>query len=146
MSNTSRICSICNSSKTYITKQGYEDWRHWNGEFLCKNCAAKEYKKANPEKQKLNHLKHSPNRIKFQGKTIQLPNNPRKGICSNCKRTVSSGEIKRTNLHHTKYDPLNPTAHTIELCIRCHMKEHEKILESSRSFSLLPASTLEVTA
>ena len=69
---------------------------------------------------------HNTNRISFKGENTPLDHNPRKGICNNCKRTVTSGEIKITNLHHIKYDPNNPLAYTIELCVGCHNSIHSK--------------------
>ena len=62
------------------------------------------------------HLQIFRNRITFQNKQIQLDFNPRTGKCSQC------GSVGRTDLHHIKYDPANPLANTIELCIPCHRK------------------------
>lgn len=59
-------------------------------------------------------------RIVFLGKQIQLLENPRKGICSECGKTVESGEIKYTNIHHENYYPEEPLKDTRELCVRCH--------------------------
>ena len=67
---------------------------------------------------------HEKKSITFLGKHIRLSHNPRKGICYNCKKDVTKGEIKRTHLHHTKYDCNNPLAHTVELCLSCHRKAH----------------------
>ena len=67
--------------------------------------------------------RYSKNRITFKGKSILLKFNPRIGICSNCKKSVQKGEIKRTDIHHEKYDELNPLNYTIELCTSCHTKE-----------------------
>ncbi len=71
-----------------------------------------------------NNPEHSLSKIRFKGKRIQLDHNPRTGTCSNCGKTVESGEIKRTAMHHKKYDEANPLAHTVELCISCHTKFH----------------------
>ena len=65
-------------------------------------------------------------KIKFLDKYIYLKSNPRTGTCNHCRRSVGNGEIKRTNIHHIKYEPQNPLAHTIELCVSCHNKEHTK--------------------
>ena len=67
--------------------------------------------------------KFSPKRMVFRNKSISLAENPRKGICSKCKRTVKSGAIKFTQLHHEQYDESNPLLHTVELCPSCHTKE-----------------------
>lgn len=58
--------------------------------------------------------------LRFKEKTLHIGHNPRKGICSDCKRTITSGQIQRTNMHHEKYDPVNPLAFTVELCVKCH--------------------------
>ena len=68
-------------------------------------------------------------RIMFMNKRITLKENPRKGICLNCNRTVESGDIKFTVLHHTSYDFNNPLANTVELCVMCHRIIHPKIHE-----------------
>jgi len=84
------------------------------------------YKKATAKWRK-NHPKKvkeiSLNRIVFLGEQITLKENPRKGICSNCGRSVKKGEIKQTQLHHEKYDKSDPLANTVELCVRCHNKQ-----------------------
>ena len=56
-------------------------------------------------------------RILFQGRVIAVGRNPRSGICSIWCR------IGRTDIHHTKYDPNNVLAHTMELCDGCHNKQ-----------------------
>lgn len=71
-------------------------------------------------------------RIRFKGKQIRLDHNPRKGICVKCNRSVESNEIQLTNLHHEKYDESNPLAHTIELCVRCHMKRELEISKQKK--------------
>lgn len=94
--------------------------------------AAKKWKINHPEQVKLLQLKHSKinnpksnrKKILFKGGQVWIGYNPRSGICSKCKRSVHKGEIKKTNLHHTQYDENNPLAHTIELCVSCHIKEH----------------------
>lgn len=63
-------------------------------------------------------------RVKFLGKNITLDRNPRLGICSECGRSVKSGEIRRTGMHHDKYDPTDVLRHTRELCTACHLKVH----------------------
>ena len=79
------------------------------------------------EKDRLYHLKNREkhlqvfrNRVTFHNKQLQLDFNPRVGTCSIC------GSVRRTDLHHTKYDPSNPLAHTIEVCKPCHRKQHIK--------------------
>lgn len=95
-----------------------------------------EWKEANPEKQ-LSYVKkytmenkekvaayqhnYQLQSIKFKGKSIHTDHIVRKGSCQNC------GKTGLTNMHHTQYDSNNPLAHTIELCISCHNKEHGRI-------------------
>lgn len=84
------------------------------------------YRKNNKEKLKAFEATRSKNRIRFKGKYIRLDHNPRIGKCSKCGRTVKSGEIQKTYMHHDKYVKSNPLAHTRELCGRCHRNEHKK--------------------
>ncbi len=70
------------------------------------------------------HPEISKFRITFRNKRIHLRFNPLFGSCVNCKRTIESGEIKVTHLHHDVYDMSDPLAYTRELCVRCHSKYH----------------------
>ena|SRR3972149_6232913 len=63
------------------------------------------------------------------GIVVYLPFNPRKGICSACGKSVVSGEIKVTALHHWWYayqaktvreNPVLALDNTSELCFYCH--------------------------
>lgn len=65
--------------------------------------------------------------IKFKHKQIWLGFNPLTGKCSKCKRTVKSGKIKLTYLHHDIYDWNDILANTRELCNSCHMSYHRKL-------------------
>jgi hypothetical protein len=64
-----------------------------------------------------------------KGVTVYLDEDPRKGVCEACGRSVKRGEIKNTALHHFcyKYKPetvkKNPKLaleNTVELCFSCH--------------------------
>jgi hypothetical protein len=100
---TMRICSNCNLNKSYVNKQGYENWyRHKDG-FLCQKCHVR--------------LIAHPKRIQFKDKRITLKQNPRKGICSKC------GKKAKTHIHHIKYHKENALKDTIELCGSCHLNE-----------------------
>ena len=63
-------------------------------------------------------------RLTFKGKRIHTKGIVRTGKCTFCKRTIESGEIKTTNLHHLKYDEKHPSWYTIELCTGCHTNVH----------------------
>lgn len=68
----------------------------------------------------------------YQKTTIIIRGYPvkiRSGICSSCKRSKHKGEIKTTQLHHTKYafetqtvmsNPVLALEFSIELCFGCH--------------------------
>lgn len=138
-----RNCVRCNTTKTQIDKDGYDKWYKHEGGFICHSCykkvnylknreyarkgywknpeklkqRSKKWRKDNPEKYK---KQYSVPRIKFKGESIHLKHNPRIGICSLC------GEKTRTDLHHRVYSPDDPLANTIELCRRCHSKEHPR--------------------
>lgn len=71
-------------------------------------------------------------RIRFKGKQIRLDHNPKTGTCTKCHRSVNSGEIKLTNMHHEKYDESHPIAYTIELCVSCHMKREAQLREKRK--------------
>ncbi len=84
---------------------------------------AKRYRENYPEMIRARNARNAEQnkrQILFKGKYFRLKENPRKGICELCHRSVAKGEIKYTNLHHYNYDSKNPLANTIELCIRCH--------------------------
>jgi len=124
-------CVKCGTTKSYITKRGYLQW-YSKGHLLCNKCHAKEYKITNPEIIKRLNAKFNPRKLVFGEERIQLDHNPRKGICSNCKRRVSKGEIKTTNIHHEKYDPKKVLAHTVELCVRCHNRRHAELRRNKK--------------
>lgn len=88
------------------------------------------YNKAYNKKYRATHKeqikKTNQRRLRFKDKHIFLESIPRIGICSRCGKSVAKGEIKRTNTHHLKYDFEHPDNHTIELCVKCHIQEHEK--------------------
>lgn len=69
--------------------------------------------------------------IMYKGKRITLSFNPRKGICKKCSRKVGK-EIKKTARHHKKYHDDAPLKDTIELCVRCHTKEHARLRANSQ--------------
>lgn len=63
--------------------------------------------------------------ISIKGYPVQI----RRGICSSCNRSKHKGEIKTTQLHHTKYafetetvlkNPILALENTLELCFGCH--------------------------
>jgi hypothetical protein len=63
--------------------------------------------------------------ITIKGYPIKI----RKGICKGCNRSKHEGEIKTTQLHHTKYafetqtvlkNPILALENTLELCFGCH--------------------------
>jgi len=93
---------------------------------MAKNWAEKNVEKTRQYKIKWaeKNPEHNLSKIRFKGKRVQLDHNPRTGICSKCGKTVESGEIKRTAMHHKEYDESNPLAHTVELCVSCHTRLH----------------------
>jgi len=133
-----RFCYSCGCSKddVNIRKAGdghyYYDWKpnhDEEGSVLCPKCYfhliyypknVKRYTRQN----KLTHAKFGPRRLNYKGNLIYLPECPRTGTCFDCGRSVSEGEIKRTNLHHLEYDDNNPLDNTVELCVGCHRKRH----------------------
>lgn len=73
------------------------------------------------------HIKYAGARGK--GVVVTLPEDPRKHICSACKKSVAAGEIRMTALHHWWYayqpdtvreNPILAVENTSELCFGCH--------------------------
>jgi hypothetical protein len=117
-----RICSNCGSTKTIMDKGKYPHWySDGNGGNFCNRC----------------HLKLLINikRILFKDKRVLLDKPPRKGVCSLCGikvgqfHPVTGHYCKQTQMHHLQYDPENPLAHTIEVCVPCHKQEHRRRLK-----------------
>lgn len=54
---TKRICSNCGSDKTYVSKNGHEQWRYdKEGNIICNKCHVKEWYVKNRDK-KLDYQK-----------------------------------------------------------------------------------------
>lgn len=133
-----RQCVMCGSTKTYPVRKKYWCWHFLNKDptkSVCGYCRNKLYRAKNPEKQREYDARYCAKyperrketlrkRVMFMGKDVRLKFNPRKGVCQECGRSVSKGEIKRTLIHHLKYDTTDPLKHTIELCLSCHFKKH----------------------
>lgn len=132
-------CVLCGSTTTYMQKHGkYEEWHYLDkdkSKLICARCHNRIERKAHPEKQREYSARYCakyPERrkatlkkqVSFMGKRIRLKFNPRKGVCQECGRSVSKGEIKQTLIHHLKYDTTDPLKHTVELCLSCHFKKH----------------------
>jgi len=122
------ICYNCNSTTTYIAKDGYALWKQHDEKWYCNNCDNRLF--SNP--------KYKERRIEFTptGKRILLRDTPRTGTCLMCRATKGI-DCKKTTLHHTKYDVTNPLAHTVELCASCHIWLHRNrvTLEAMKTFS-----------
>ena len=130
-------CTICGSTTTYLRNGKWEEWYHWEGKLMCSKCYAKRnakrYRQNNPEKVKTADRRKQERILYFKGREIRLKYPPRRGICSKCGRSVVKGEIKKTNIHHEKYDENNPLAHTIELCVSCHVQVHKKLRQIGKA-------------
>ena len=86
--------------------------------------------------------------IQYQTVTVyvHLPENPRKGRCDACKRTIKAGQIKTTQLHHWYYkykpntvkkNPILALENVSELCFRCH-----QIADALRTLTFLKDENL----
>jgi len=139
-----RVCRVC-GLKAY-TEDDLELFRQdkrapYGHSTLCKKChreryrkggiygkqtlkRAKEYRRRNPDKIKKLNERLNPLGIRFKSKWIYLGYNPRKNICSECGKKYPEELKIQIQLHHDKYDPKNPLAHTRELCASCHTKLH----------------------
>ena len=111
-----RRCAVCQSTETTIKHcLGRADnprWYHKPEGLICDSCYHRIYSR--------------PRRIRFTptGRRHYLKENARTGVCSRCFRSKARGEIKRTAMHHTSYDPTDVLANTMELCVRCHRQIH----------------------
>ena len=117
---TDRVYQLLNKEK--ISKY-YSEYYEKNKEII-KNRSKKHYSDNKENKKKYARNK-SKMKITFRGERVSLDHNPRKGICSLCCKSVKNGVIKQTQLHHIKYDEIDPLLHTIELCVSCHHKQHD---------------------
>jgi hypothetical protein len=70
------------------------------------------------------NAKNHPMRLKFKGNLLNLRENPRTNICSQCDRKYPEELKIQTSMHHLVYDESNPIAHTLELCAGCHARLH----------------------
>ena len=104
-----RECSNCKSTNT----------KKWIGS-LCRKCYDKLIHHP------LSSKKDNPRRIKFKDKRIHVKEIARNGICSFCG-AVKGVDCKKTQLHHFKYHDDDPLKDTIELCVSCHNKQHDKL-------------------
>ena len=94
-------CSECKGTETK------EKWYFKNLPYatLCKKCY-----------DRIRHANEYKYRITYKDRRIMLPVVARTGKCSNC------GKNGFTEVHHDKYDDLNPAAHIRELCRSCHRR------------------------
>ena len=127
-----RSCVSCQTTKTslsYRDSKGHSHghWHHKPEGWLCKKCYMRIYN--NPKWNPIWNSINSPRKITFTptGRVHILKENPRTGVCSRCFRSKARGEITRTNMHHTSYDPTDVLANTMELCVSCHRQLHPQI-------------------
>jgi hypothetical protein len=123
-----RVCSNCNLNKSYVRKDGYENWyRHKDG-YFCQKCYHRLI--TNP----INNKKHRPRQLVWtpNDKRLLLKESPRKGICQKCGKKIGDeyvnyrgkpAIIKQTQIHHFEYHEDDPLKDTIELCGHCHGQE-----------------------
>jgi hypothetical protein len=125
--NHKRVCVLCAATKSRLSKSATSNnfYEHWyydqKGNDLCCNCYMKKY------------FEEYKKRIyNFKGKAMIASKAVRKGICSWCKRILDKKNVRRTSLHHTKYDKHDPLKYTIEICNRCHTKLKKKHPDAKR--------------
>ena len=113
----------------FIPQKGY---KHGRGN-LCNKCQNINYRPGGKWREsavrsyrKWDAIKN-PRRIRFLGRRIDFPQNPRTNICSHCHRRYPSELKRQTTMHHVFYNSDNPLEGTIELCTSCHNKIHGAI-------------------
>lgn len=120
-----RVCDICGSTKTYVDKHNYEQWRNKAGKRYCQKCFAKYFD--NPK----TNLKWRPRRYCFGDKRLFDYKPVRTGQCSKCG--IKIGEtyrgwrnrlitVKQTQMHHEFYLVICPWFGKVEVCVACHGK------------------------
>jgi hypothetical protein len=113
-------CAVCGSNSTRLELSGKPRWTYKAEGFLCYKCYCRLY--VSPKWIKILAVKQREHRIRFTpdgSRPFVKERIVRTGICQRCGKTGYT-----TQMHHTKYDPANPAANTIELCIRCHNQVH----------------------
>src|SRR5215831_18144005 len=111
-----RICSICNSivSNSW-NKKGHRIWYRCENGYTCSKCYRRmrrntvSYVKKYNDKKNLLHLT-------YKEKVVYVKNRLLTGKCSLCDKSIQNNEIRKTDMHHLKYDDNDPSAYTIELC------------------------------
>lgn len=113
--------------KKYNDRRSPEDMRKYSKEYS---------KRIDPIiKKKINAMYHA-RLLRFKDKQISLEENPRKGKCLKCEKSIGDkyinydGQIaiiKTTHMHHIEYHDDDPLKDTMELCASCHAKERKNI-------------------
>ena len=121
-----RFCYSCDSTDSKTDKTGCKMWYKNHDEedsVLCNRCERHLF----PESNRAHQRKIACRKINFLGKYILLSFQVRFGICSICKKTVMSGQLKVTDMQHRFYLPICPWFSIIELCRPCHRKEEWRL-------------------
>lgn len=71
------------------------------------------------------HVEAMRRRITFRGKRIILTENPRTGICSECRAVITEKQTRQATMHHEYYDEDKPDDGTTERCDSCHTRFHD---------------------
>jgi hypothetical protein len=124
LSSDKRICAACDSTETYVYRNGREQWHIHDGYRLCQKCF--DYYVHNPAWNKETSEKwnpiNGPKHMFFISKIMILEERILKGICELCGN-IKGKNCKKTDMHHIDYHEDDPTKDTIELCSSCHGKE-----------------------
>jgi hypothetical protein len=135
-SKDKRICYYCGTDTTYtyyVKNSIRYQWYNLKNNICCSKCYNKLVN--SPKWQEIRNRIYNPRHIYFKGKPFILPIEPRKGICSWCKRKKGDEFIRsdgkpakiRTHMHHIEYHDDDILKDTIELCQVCHTKESWKL-------------------
>jgi|SRR4029078_2988024 len=128
-----RFCYACGSDKSWIDKNGQEHWlaNKPTNLWICHRCRRRYLydsnfnRLSNARRTKETIRITNQKRMYFKTRSIRLPENPRKGVCSWCNARVGI-DCKKTHMHHKQYHDDDPLKDTVELCNRCHRKAHKK--------------------
>ena len=120
-----RICTACDSTTTFIEKNGWPHWYCHDGNWMCRRCY-RFYVVRPAYREKINqqwNKRQGPRRIWWtpEKRLIYVPEKLRKNVCSKCSKEGY------THFHHEQYHLDDPAKAIIELCASCHMKHHQSL-------------------
>ena len=82
---TIKQCVKCGSTTTYVSKDGYEQWRYHDGKTYCNICCDREFRDCSKEIYRHRHCRLCKNEIHKGEYHSELTG---KWLCNICKKTL----------------------------------------------------------